>query len=228
MYITGTARAFQSLGLTKTAAKTVGYVGPIQKQTEDNTYFRKVLFTGKHAQLVLMSIDDEIGEETHDAVDQFFRIDGGQGAVTMNGVRTPVKDGDAFIVPAGTKHNIVNTSKTEPLKLYSVYSPPNHPPGTIHKTKAEAIAAEKAGKDKKPSTASIVPGALKMANGDDEEEDAPNAGKKIPNNVIVKFFKDNPNPDDEQVHELAESYGTDPHTVENQIYATLTDAMRRR
>jgi mannose-6-phosphate isomerase-like protein (cupin superfamily) len=122
-----------------------GYVGPIERQTEQNDYFRQVLFTGKYCQLVLMSLKpgEEIGNEVHDNVDQFFRIEQGEAKFIFNETEEHVvHDGDAVVVPAGTFHNVINGSKTQPLKLYTLYSPPNHPDGTIHKTKAEADAAE--------------------------------------------------------------------------------------
>ncbi|MEM2916333.1 MAG: cupin domain-containing protein [Candidatus Woesearchaeota archaeon] len=122
-----------------------GYVGPIEKQTVENEFFRKVLFTGKHAQLVVMCLQpgEEIGNEVHDNVDQFFRIEQGEALFVFNNTEKHiVKDGDAVIVPAGTYHNVINASKTAKLKLYTIYSPPNHPDGTIHKTKAEADKAE--------------------------------------------------------------------------------------
>ena len=123
----------------------VGYVGHIEKDTLQNNYFRKVLFTGKHAQLVLMSLkpEEEIGDEVHPNVDQFFRIEQGEARFIFNETEIhDVKDNDAVIVPAGTYHNVINTSKTRELKLYTVYSPPNHPDKTIHKTKEEAEEAE--------------------------------------------------------------------------------------
>ncbi len=122
-----------------------GYVGPIEKLTEKNGYFRQVLYTGKYAQLVLMCLQpgEEIGNEVHPKVDQFFRIESGSARFIFNGKEEHVaKAGDAVIVPAGTYHNVVNAFKTKQLKLYTLYSPPNHPDGTIHKTKAEAEAAE--------------------------------------------------------------------------------------
>ncbi len=123
-----------------------GYVGPIEKQTEKNDYFRQVLFTGKYCQLVVMCLqpNEEIGNEVHPNVDQFFRIEEGEAKFVFNDNEVHhVHSGDAVVVPAGTHHNVINTSNKEPLKLYTVYSPPNHPDGTIHKTKAEAVAAEK-------------------------------------------------------------------------------------
>ncbi len=122
-----------------------GYVGPIEKLTEKNKYFRQVLFTGKYTQLVVMSLKplEEIGNEVHPKVDQFFRVESGKVKFVFNGKEVhAAKAGDAVIVPAGTWHNVINTSKTDALKLYTLYSPPNHPAGTIHKTKLEAEAAE--------------------------------------------------------------------------------------
>ena len=122
-----------------------GYVGSIEKQTLGNNNFRQVLFTGKYAQLVVMCLQpgEEIGNEVHAKVDQFFRIEQGEATFVFGGdEKHVVKDGDAVIVPAGTYHNVLNTSKTSKLKLYTVYSPPNHPDKTVHKPKAEAEKAE--------------------------------------------------------------------------------------
>jgi mannose-6-phosphate isomerase-like protein (cupin superfamily) len=122
-----------------------GYVGAIEKQTLDNEYFRQVLFTGKNAQLVLMCLKpgEEIGNEVHQNVDQFFRIEQGEATFVFNGKEKHlVKNGDAVIVPAGTYHNVINSSSKTKLKLYTIYSPPNHPDKTVHKTKAEADKAE--------------------------------------------------------------------------------------
>ncbi len=123
-----------------------GFVGNIEKATLKNNYFREVLYTGKHAQLVVMSLlpGEEIGNEVHANVDQFFRIEHGEAKFIFGGKEEHVVHGsDAVIVPAGIFHNVINTSKTEQLKLYTVYSPPNHPDGTVHKTKTEAEEAEK-------------------------------------------------------------------------------------
>ncbi len=124
-----------------------GFTGKIENLTLKNKYFRKVLYTGKYAQLVIMCLQpgEEIGNEVHPKVDQFFRIEEGDAKfVFNNGEETHlVHASDAVVVPAGTYHNVINKSKTNPLKLYTVYSPPNHPDGTIHKTKAEAEEAEK-------------------------------------------------------------------------------------
>ena len=122
-----------------------GYVGPIEKTTEKNKYFRQVLYTGKHLQLVVMCLQpaEEIGNEVHPDVDQFFRIEEGEARFIFEGKeKHVVHAGEAVVVPAGTYHNVVNTSVTKPLKLYTIYTPPNHPEGTVHKTKAEAEAAE--------------------------------------------------------------------------------------
>jgi mannose-6-phosphate isomerase-like protein (cupin superfamily) len=123
----------------------IAFVGPIEKLTLENTYFRQVLCTGEHSQLVLMCLapGEEIGNEVHPSVDQFFRIEAGEAKFVLNEKQEHLaRDGDAVVVPSGTYHNVINTSKTEPLKLYTIYSPPNHPAGTVHKTKAEAEAAE--------------------------------------------------------------------------------------
>ena len=122
-----------------------GYVGHLEKDAVKNKYFRRVLFTGKHNQLVLMCLQpkEDIGNEVHANVDQFFRIEEGKAKFVFNGKEAhEVGAGDAVVVPAGTWHNVINASATEPLHLYTVYSPPNHPDGTVHKTKADALAAE--------------------------------------------------------------------------------------
>ena len=121
----------------------LGYSGEIEKETLENTNFRKVIFTGPHSQLVLMSLlpGEDIGKEIHE-VDQFFRFEEGEGKVIIGGEEHLVKDGSAAIVPAGTEHNVINTGDT-PLKLYTIYSPANHPEGTVHSTKSEAEEYEK-------------------------------------------------------------------------------------
>lgn len=124
-----------------------GYVSNIEELTLKNSYFRQVLFTAPHSQLVLMCLKpgEEIGAEVHDNVDQFFRIEQGEGKVVFGeNEEYPIKNGSAIVVPAGTKHNIVNVSPTAELKLYTIYSPANHPDGTVHQTKADALRAEKA------------------------------------------------------------------------------------
>jgi len=121
-----------------------GFFDHIEQSTRKNENFRKVIFTGKYAQLVLMSLlpGEDIGMETHDTVDQFFRFEAGDGKVIIEGEEFTVGDGDAIIVPAGSQHNIINTSTDKTLKIYTIYSPPNHPDGTIHKDKTEAEAYE--------------------------------------------------------------------------------------
>jgi mannose-6-phosphate isomerase-like protein (cupin superfamily) len=122
------------------------YVGALEEQALRNSYFRQVLFTATHAQLVLMCLQpgEDIGNEVHPNVDQFFRIERGEARFVFDEKEERfVHGGDGVVVPAGTYHNVINTSKTAPLKLYTIYSPPNHPDGTVHKTKAEAQAAEK-------------------------------------------------------------------------------------
>ena len=121
-----------------------GYVINIEKETGKNSDFRRVLYTGKYSQLVLMSLKpgEEIGEETHEDVDQFFRFEKGEGKVIIDGVEHSVKDGNAVIVPAGARHNVVNTSKRANLKLYTIYSPPEHQDGVVRHTKGEARASE--------------------------------------------------------------------------------------
>lgn len=121
-----------------------GYITNIEKLSLENDYFRQVLYTAKNSQLVVMSLkpSEDIGEETHQ-LDQFIRCESGQGKAILDGVENAISDGFVVVVPAGTKHNIINTSGEKPLKLYTLYSPPNHLDGTIHKTKADAIADEK-------------------------------------------------------------------------------------
>jgi mannose-6-phosphate isomerase-like protein (cupin superfamily) len=121
-----------------------GYVISVEKETRKNINFRRVLYTGKYSQLVLMNLkpEEEIGEETHRGVDQFFRFEYGEGKVIIDGVEHRVKDGDAAIIPAGAKHNVINVSKKLNLKLYTIYSPPEHQDGIVRRTKAEAMAKE--------------------------------------------------------------------------------------
>lgn len=121
------------------------YVGNIEKETEQNTNFRKVLFTGKNEQLVVMSLKpgENIGMEVHPDVDQFIRIEEGEAKAILDGKEHVLEEDFAIIIAAGTEHDVVNTSETEDLKLYTIYSPPEHPDGTIHKDKAEAEEYEK-------------------------------------------------------------------------------------
>ncbi len=121
-----------------------GYVGSIENATLNNPFFRQVLFTGKHSQLVVMCLQggEEIGAEVHEGVDQFFRLEEGEATFALDGNEYIVGDGDAVVVPAGTRHNVMNRSATAPLRLYTIYTPPQHADGTIHRTKADADAAE--------------------------------------------------------------------------------------
>lgn len=120
-----------------------GFVEDIEALTEGNKDFRRVLYTGKHLQLVLMALKpgEEIGEEVHADHDQFFRVETGKGEVSIDGQRTAIESDDAIVVPAGAKHNVVNTGE-EPLKLYTIYGPPDHKDGIVRATKAEAEATE--------------------------------------------------------------------------------------
>ena len=120
-----------------------GYVINIENDTLENTDFRRVLYTAKNTQLVLMSLraNEEIGEEVHE-LDQFIRVEAGQGLAVLDDVAHRLSDGSAVIIPAGTKHNVINVSDTEELKLYTLYSPPEHRDGTVHKTKSDAIENE--------------------------------------------------------------------------------------
>ena len=118
-----------------------GYCDDIEKLTVDNTDFRHVLYTGGHLQLVLMTLPPgcDIGAEVHEDRDQFFRFEEGTGAVDIDGVANPVEDGTAVIVPAGARHNVRNTGD-QPLKLYTIYGPPEHKDGIVQATKEEADA----------------------------------------------------------------------------------------
>jgi len=119
-----------------------GFKANIEKETLSNSDFRRVLYTGKNSQLVLMNLrpGEEIGEEVHKTIDQFLRFEKGEGIVSIDGTKRNVTDGDAVVIPAGARHNVINTSKTTELKLYTIYSPPEHQDGTVRKTKADALA----------------------------------------------------------------------------------------
>lgn len=121
-----------------------GYTTNIETKTLENEYFREVLFTAERMQLVVMALQpgEEIGAETHDDVDQFIRVEAGTGEAILDGQKTELADGSIVVIPAGTAHNVVNTSASTPLKLYTIYSPPEHPDGTINRDKAEALAYE--------------------------------------------------------------------------------------
>lgn len=120
-----------------------GYVDDIEDRTRENSDFRRVLYTGKNLQLVLMALapGEEIGEEVHTDRDQFFRVEDGVGEVWVDGRRSPIEGGFAILVPAGARHNIRNTGDN-PLKLYTLYAPPEHRDGTVQATKAVADAAD--------------------------------------------------------------------------------------
>jgi mannose-6-phosphate isomerase-like protein (cupin superfamily) len=115
-----------------------GFVEDIEKLTEDNTDFRRVLYTGKHLQLVLMALQpgEEVGEEVHHTHDQFFRVESGEGEVWIDGRKTEIEDDDAIIVPAGARHNVVN-SGAKPLKFYTIYGPPEHRDGVRQARKSD-------------------------------------------------------------------------------------------
>ena len=121
-----------------------GFVTNIERATLKNDDFRRVLFTGPALQLVLMTLrpGEEIGEETHADHDQFIRVEEGTGRVELNGQGQTLQDGSAVVIPAGVRHNVINTSGDASLKLYTLYSPPEHAPDAVHHTRAEAEAAE--------------------------------------------------------------------------------------
>lgn len=118
-----------------------GYVGNIEEASKENDNFRKVLYTAKFSQLVVMALkpNEEIGEETH-TLDQFIRIESGKGKAVLNGVEHDIEDNFAIVVPAGMKHNFINTSADAPMKLYTIYSPPEHRDGVVHATREDAVA----------------------------------------------------------------------------------------
>jgi len=117
-----------------------GFVDNIEKLTLENENFRKVLYTAKNSQLVIMSLksNEEIGEEVHE-LDQFIRIEKGKGKAVLDGVEYEIADDFAVVIPAGTKHNIINTDVDDPMKLYTIYSPPEHRDGVVHATKEDAM-----------------------------------------------------------------------------------------
>ena len=121
-----------------------GYIGNIEEKTLANSYFREVIFTGTYCQLVVMSLKpgEEIGSEVHKSVDQFFRIEKGRGKVIIGGTENQIIEGVGIVIPAGTEHNVINASSNSDLKLYTIYSPPQHKDGIVHKTKEDAMADE--------------------------------------------------------------------------------------
>jgi mannose-6-phosphate isomerase-like protein (cupin superfamily) len=120
-----------------------GFVTNIEKAALENKYFRKVLYTDERVQLVVMSLNpnEDIGEEMHQ-LDQFIRVEKGEGKAVLDGEESALSDGSAVVIPKGTRHNVINTSTSAPMKLYTIYAPPNHRDGVVHKTKAEAEADE--------------------------------------------------------------------------------------
>lgn len=122
-----------------------GFIGDIEERTEANGDFRRVLYTGPHLQLVLMSLlpGEEIGEEIHPNTDQFLRVEQGKGEISIDGRTTRIESDVAILVPAGARHNVRNTG-VRPLRLYTLYAPPHHADGTVHRTKQDASAAEEA------------------------------------------------------------------------------------
>jgi mannose-6-phosphate isomerase-like protein (cupin superfamily) len=121
-----------------------GYVGNIEEKALANSNFREVVFTGTYCQLVVMSLKpgEEIGSEVHKSIDQFFRIEKGRGKVIIDGVENQIIEGVGIVVPAGSEHNVINASSNSDLKLYTIYSPPQHKDGVVHKTKEDAVADE--------------------------------------------------------------------------------------
>lgn len=116
-----------------------GYVTNIENDTLENKDYRRVLYTGRNMQLVLMTLQpgEEIGLETHDEHDQFIRVEAGTGTAMLDGKKHDLSDGVAVVIPAGVEHNVINTSKKDPLRLYTLYGPPEHPDGTVHHTKRD-------------------------------------------------------------------------------------------
>jgi mannose-6-phosphate isomerase-like protein (cupin superfamily) len=123
-------------------ASVKGFHDNIEESTIANTNFRKVLYTGKYSQLVLMSLKpkEDIGKEIHPDIDQFFRVESGTGKAIINGNEYEITDGFAIVIPAGAEHNIINTSATDELKMYTIYSPAHHKDGVVRATKADAVA----------------------------------------------------------------------------------------
>jgi mannose-6-phosphate isomerase-like protein (cupin superfamily) len=122
-----------------------GYITNIERDTLANEDFRRVLFTGPNMQLVLMTLrpGEDIGLETHDDHDQFIRIEAGTGVARLSGEETRLEDGSIVVIPAGVEHNIMNTSQQESLRLYTLYSPPEHEDGTVHRTRKDATLTER-------------------------------------------------------------------------------------
>ena len=124
-----------------------GFLTNIAEDTRSNEDYRRVVFTGEHTQLVLMTLPPgvDIGRETHKGHDQFIRVEAGTGEVLMDGRVQPIGEGSAFVIPSGVEHNVTNTSAEEPLRLYTLYSPPEHPENTVQPTKADEEPENPAG-----------------------------------------------------------------------------------
>jgi mannose-6-phosphate isomerase-like protein (cupin superfamily) len=122
-----------------------GFSTNIEADTLENSDFRRVIYTASHMQLVLMALQvgEDIGQERHDDVDQFIRVESGEADAILNGETHKLTDGSVVVIPAGTEHNVINTSSTQPLRLYTIYSPPNHPDGTVNRDKKAAEEYEK-------------------------------------------------------------------------------------
>lgn len=122
-----------------------GFSTNIEAKTLANENFREVLYTGPNSQLVIMTLQagEEIGQEKHEGHDQFIRVEAGNGVAILDGEKHVLEDGVAVVIPAGVEHNVINTSQSEPLRLYTIYAPPEHRDGTIHRTKAEADEYER-------------------------------------------------------------------------------------
>jgi mannose-6-phosphate isomerase-like protein (cupin superfamily) len=186
--------------MKKTAAQEP-FHSNIEQDTLTNDNYRKVLFTGKHLQLALMSIPPggDVGTETHPNTDQFFRVDGGEGKSIIDGTEYPLEDGDGLVVPAGSQHNLVNTGDG-PLKLYTLYGPPNHPPGTVERTKEEAAAEEKKASEDEPT----------------EEQKS----------SIREFLRKRRITNDEDFHQFVEGMGVEPHDAEPVAYQMAHDNVK--
>lgn len=122
-----------------------GFSINIEEKTLNNENFREVLYTTPRTQVVVMTLQagEEIGQEKHEGHDQFIRVEAGTGVAILGGEEHRLEDGVAVVIPAGTEHNVINTSKTEPMRLYTIYAPPEHPEGTVHTNKAEADEYER-------------------------------------------------------------------------------------
>ena len=188
------------------AASAKLYHGDVEQDTLKNNNYRKVLFTGKQAQLVVMSIPPgaDIGMETHPSVDQFFRIESGEGKAVIDGTEYPLKNATGLIIPSGSEHNIFSMGK-EPLKLYTIYSPPNHPPGTIQATKADQPMEKKA---------------------DEEENEVEKEPTEEQKDKIRDFILENYITNDDEFHKFVEGIGVTPHNAEPIVYQMANESQK--